>query len=93
MPEKANALLMNNKSALIIKCQANQFSVQLYHILGQIGYTVWTGFVFRFISVSGQFQARRRKKTVWLFEVFNNVRSLSASLSEASVLLLLLVVE
>lgn len=33
LPERANAVLMNNKSTLIIKCQPNPFSVQLYHIL------------------------------------------------------------
>lgn len=35
-PERANALLMNNKSTLIINCQTNQFSVQHSEILCQL---------------------------------------------------------
>lgn len=35
---------MNNKSTLIIKCQANQFAVRLRHALGRGSSSVWPGF-------------------------------------------------
>lgn len=35
---------MNNKSTLIIKCQANQFAAQLRHALGRGSSSAWPGF-------------------------------------------------
>lgn len=51
LPERANALLMNNKSTLIIKCQTNQFAVQLYHSLGQGSYTAQAGLGFQLCNL------------------------------------------
>lgn len=35
---------MNNKSTLIIKCQANQFAARLRHALGRGSSSAWPGF-------------------------------------------------